>query len=134
MARQWLLKTGWPLRLLLLAALAGVTAPRLLLDEASAIRPMAFWWTALFTAWWAAPLALLLIAARTTLVVGLGGAGYIVIAAVLQAAAYRNEHSTAFFGVLFTPAFLTVGVILLLLGEEVAKWLGDRSRDSDAPR
>jgi hypothetical protein len=103
-----------------LAGCVGVSFPRFLLDSTDSIQPASLPWAALMTAWWCLPLVWLLRSARSAAVAWVGSLIYLVFAAFSQAAAYRDTHSTAIFGVAFWPPYLAAGIAVLLGLEALA--------------
>ena len=109
---------------LALMACCVATTPRFLFDHAPSIQRMSAPWALALTTWWLLPLSLFLLAARSTLALVVGGTGYVAAAAYLLAATYRNEHSTAGFGIVFTPIYLSFALLALIGLERLARSLG----------
>lgn len=104
----------------MLTALVGgvaVTLPRFLFDSADSIQPMGLAAALILTAVWCLPLWLFVRFSPSTLVAIVGSTVYIIGAALLLAATYRSDHSTAAFGAFFGPFYFAVAVGLVLAAE-----------------
>lgn len=101
-------------RWLPLPACVAVTAPRFLLDSADSIQRMSLPWAVAMTGWWCLPLLWMLGTARSKRLARVGGGAYVIFAALILTAIYRDTHSTAGFGILFVPAYLGGGIAVLL--------------------
>ena len=104
-----------PIAAVAVLACVGATLPRFLFDEAASIRHMPFVPAVFATAWWLIPLVVFLLGVRSSVVLVAGAVGYVLTAGLSLAATYRNDHSTAAFGIYFVPPLLIVGVVLLLV-------------------
>lgn len=111
------LHTDMIVRAVALTACAAVTLPRFLSDEGPSIRRMTWQWATGVTLWWLLPLALFLLSVRTRVLLIVGAVAYVATAAVVLAAVYEDEHSTAAFGIVFTPICLCVAVAMVVGGE-----------------
>ena len=100
---------------------AAVTLPRFLLDSTDSIQPASLPWALVLTFYWCAPLAVLVAFARTSVLGVVGAGAYVIGTGFWLAAVYRNEDSTAAFGVFFGPLYFGVGVAVLLAVE--ALWI-----------
>jgi hypothetical protein len=103
-----------------LVACVGVTLPRFLFDEAASIRHMSLVPALVATVWWLIPLFVFVLRVRSRAVLVVGAVAYISTAGLSLAATYRNDHSTAAFGIFFVPPLLIAAVAIVLA---LDRWL-----------
>lgn len=116
--RDWIRQAGIATWVSAVAA-AAITMPRFLFDSTDSIQPLSFPWAIGLTVWWCAPLLLLMTAARLPLVRYGGAVAYLVGTASVLSAVYGDTSSTAIFGIVFVPAYLTVAVALVVGADRI---------------
>jgi hypothetical protein len=96
------------------AAAIAITMPRFLLDSTDSIQSLSVPWAVGLTAWWCAPLFLLMTTARLPVIRYGGVLAYLAVAALVLPAVYRDTSSTAIFGVVLVPVYLTMAVVVVV--------------------